>query len=177
MLLNIHPEIMTHIRSRLTCAELVNLSITCTSQRREAIQHMRRIAMSALSTLYAELPVRGPMFRAHVYETELKKWFKIESGLPRERFCGPMSIIIRAFVNPKTLRIVVNTTFDYPRSPTEHFRVIAFLPNGDTDVFDNYRRTYTAASELVQMSFHFVHKIVAAGRCNSQEELDKIDVY
>ena len=155
----IHVKILDH----MTYDSMHTLSMTCRSERINTINHKRKHALSMLSELFAELPVRGPMLRSQVYET-----------FSEGRHTLHTHIIFSARIDPRTLNVVMtescmgmahgDVTWTMVLKGTENISVfIKELPlDNACDESCKWAKIYESARELVRNKFKYIHAAVAS---------------
>ena len=155
-------EIHSKINEYLHYDNLHTLSMTCRTERKNAIEHRRKHALSVLSTLFAELPVRGPMLRSQIYETA-------REGRPSLH----THIILSARVDPRTLNIVVtessvgmmhgSVTWMMVLKQDIISLFIKEIPLGSVDEESHrWAKIDEPARELVENKFKYIHAAVAS---------------
>ena len=141
---------------------MLALSLTCRAERKGMIALKRKLAMAMLSTLFAELPVRGPLLRSNDYEI----------GRP-DRPWPHMHEIITARVDPQTLNVVVNSSiigsplpdrdWTWVIIPDAHAGVV-YKKDGDWTIHTN------DAVGFVRTLFEDIHMWMAFKQYNSFAE-------
>ena len=161
-------DAMHAIRYRLDYPSLLNLSLTCKSERRDAIEHKRSRAAMLLHGLYGRLaPMMGPIEgRSSVYD-----------GLLHGR--GRVRIVLTACIDPVRLNVVVTDARSYEGEflpATTHYAVISPRTN-DGIVFEKvqfsedrevWQQADISAVRFVRRQFRIVDAFVVAAAYESE---------